>query len=234
MSRALIGLVPSIDAENGRLFNRWNYLRAVEEAGGIPVILPVTAEPEVLSKLADSLDGFVFTGGVDIAPSCYGEEPLPELGEVQRERDALEAALLPLVMDRGKSILGICRGIQAINVFLGGSLWQDLPSQQPSVICHRQERDFDIPVHTVSVVAGTPLAALSGKGELRVNSMHHQAVRTLAPALRPMAYAPDGVLEAVWAVDYPYLRAYQWHPEYLTRSYSVAAAIFTDFVKSIV
>lgn len=233
MKKPLIGLLPQWDEEKGRLFNRLNYFEALEEAGALPVCLPLTTDPEELGELAERMDAFVFTGGVDVSPRRYGEAPLPELGRVHPRRDEMEALLLPLVMARGKSILGICRGIQSINVILGGTLYQDLPSQHPSEIAHFQPQPFDRASHAVTVLPGTPLASCLGAGEHWVNSIHHQAVKALAPALLPMALSPDGLVEAAWLPDYPYLRAYQWHPEYLHESDASSRALFRDFVESI-
>lgn len=233
MTKPLIGLVPQLDCPQQRLFNRLNYFEALEEAGALPVSLPLTTDPEELRSLAHRLDAFVFTGGIDVSPQCYGESPIPEMGEAHPRRDEMEARLLTLVMERGKSILGICRGIQTVNVILGGTLYQDLPAQRPSEIAHRQPKPFEAPSHPVTVLPDTPLAALVGPGELMVNSIHHQAIKALAPALRPMALSPDGLIEAVWLPGYPYLRAYQWHPEYLCGNNAPSRALFRDFVESI-
>lgn len=233
MQKPLIGLLPQWNREEDRLFNRRNYFEALEEAGALPVNLPLTTDPEELREYALRMDAFLFTGGIDLSPLRYGEEPIPELGEVHPQRDQMEALLLPLVMEQGKSILAICRGIQTINVILGGTLYQDLPTQHPSEIAHRQPAPFDQPGHTITVLPGTPLAVLVGADTLRVNSMHHQAIKALAPVLRPMALSPDGLVEAAWLPDYPYLRAYQWHPEFLHEDDASGPALFRDFVESI-
>ena len=233
MTKPLIGLIPQLDCPQKRLFNRQNYFEALEEAGALPVCLPLTTDLEALRELAERMDAFLFTGGIDVSPRRYGEAPIPEMGECHPRRDEMEARLLPMVMERGKSILCICRGIQTVNVILGGSLYQDLPAQHPSEIIHRQPEPFGKPSHPVTVLPGTPLAALVGPGELMVNSIHHQAVKALAPALRPMAMSPDGLVEAAWLPDYPYLRAYQWHPEYLHEDNAPSRALFRDFVESI-
>ena len=233
MNKPLIGLVPQIDRENARLNNRQNYFEALQLAGALPVNLPLSSDEGLLRSMVERMDAFLFTGGVDVDPTRYGEEPIPELGEVHRERDAMETALLPMVMESGKSILCICRGIQTVNVILGGTLYQDLPSQHPSPLVHSQKGDYETPVHGVEILPGTPLSALLGVKELAVNSMHHQAVKLLSPRLKAMAYAPDGILEAAWMPDYPYFRAYQWHPEYLAEKDRAAKAIFEDFVSHI-
>lgn len=233
MEKPMIGLLPQWNREKDRLFNRRNYFEALEEAGALPVNLPLTTDPEELRAYALRMDAFLFTGGIDVSPLRYGEELIPELGEVHPQRDQMEALLLPLVMEQGKSIMAICRGIQTINVILGGTLYQDLPTQHSSEIAHQQPAPFDQPGHAVTVLPDTPLAALVGAGELRVNSIHHQAVKALAPLLRPMALSPDGLIEAAWLPGYPYLRAYQWHPEYLCGDNGPHHALFRDFVESI-
>lgn len=233
MEKPLIGLVPQLDCPQQRLFNRLNYFEALEEAGALPVNLPLRTDPQGLRALAQRMDAFVFTGGIDVSPGRYGEDPIPELGQVHPRRDEMEALLLPLVMEQGKSILCICRGIQAVNVILGGTLYQDLPTQHPSEIAHRQPEPFDMPSHSVTVLPDTPLADLVGSGELMVNSIHHQAIKTLAPPLKVMAKSPDGVIEAAWLPGYPYLRAYQWHPEYLHKKDASSRALFHDFLQSV-
>ncbi len=234
MSKPLIGLIPQYDADAKRLNNRDNYFAAVSAAGGLPVNLPMSSDLSELKALAERMDAFLFTGGIDVSPARYGEEPLPELGEVQSFRDEMESSLLPLVMEKEKSLLCICRGIQTVNVILGGSLYQDLPSQRPSDICHSQGEPYEKPTHPVRILPGTPLALLLGVEELAVNSMHHQAVKALAPGLQVMATAPDDVIEAAWLPAYPYLRAYQWHPEYLFEGGDEPSRlIFADFINSI-
>ncbi|QSY58748.1 gamma-glutamyl-gamma-aminobutyrate hydrolase family protein [Bifidobacterium imperatoris] len=149
------------------------------------------------------------------------------------ERDRMESLLLPAAMALDKPILGICRGIQFINKYLGGTLWQDLPSEHPSAVEHHMNPPYDTFGHSVSLIPGTPLASLfAGQSEIAVNSYHHQAVREAAPGLNVMAVAPDGVIEALYRPASRFLWAVQWHPEFLYKVDARSQAIFNAFVKS--
>ena len=215
--KPLIGCVPLVDYGRESLWMLPSYFDAVAEAGGVPVMLPLSDDPDALARALDAVDGLVVTGGQDVDPARYGEEG-PEAaalcGELCRERDAMEALLVPAALERDLPLLGICRGLQALNVVLGGTLWQDLPKQLPSEVEHHGRAPYENPVHTVDVLAGTPLAACVGAGALPVNSFHHQALRDVAPGLEVMATAPDGVVEAVWRPDSRFCWAVQWHPEF--------------------
>jgi len=133
---------------------------------------------------------------------------------LSRERDELEAALLPLALAADKPVLGICRGLQFINAFLGGTLWQDLPTEYNSPIAHRMQKPYHRDAHSVNFFADTPFTPLFGEGEYGVNSLHHQAIKELAPALRAAAVAPDGLVEAAWMPEKRFVLAVQWHPEF--------------------
>ena len=182
----VIGCVPLVDHARESLWMLPGYFDGVAEAGGVPVMLPLTADPAAVGRLVGLVDGIVVTGGQDVDPTAYGEagpEAAARCGELCRERDAMEALLVPAAIAADLPLLGICRGIQALDVALGGTLWQDLPSQRPSDVEHHGTPPYDRPVHTVRVLPGTPLAACVGAGELAVNSYHHQAVRDVAPGL---------------------------------------------------
>lgn len=215
--KPLIGCVPLVDYGRESLWMLPGYFDAVAEAGGVPVMLPLSDDPDALARALDAVDGLVVTGGQDVDPARYGEknpEAAALCGELCRERDAMEALLVPAALERDLPLLGICRGLQALNVVLGGTLWQDLPKQLPSEVEHHGRAPYENPVHTVDVLAGTPLAACVGAGALPVNSFHHQALRDVAPGLEVMATAPDGVVEAVWRPDSRFCWAVQWHPEF--------------------
>lgn len=231
--RPVIGVVPLVDYGRESLWMLPGYLEGIEEAGGLPVTLPLTDDPSQLGQLLDLADGLLVTGGQDVGPDVYGlTDPAARglVGETSPERDRMEAALVPAALARDLPVLGICRGIQALNVLLGGTLWQDLPAQRPSAVEHHGHAPYDVPVHTVEVRAGTPLADLVGAGELAVNSYHHQAVRDVAPGLEPMAVAPDGVVEAVWRPASRFCWAVQWHPEFSHRVDAASRAIFSALV----
>ncbi len=206
------------------------YTEAIELAGGVPVLLPFTKNADTLADFAALCDGFLFTGGMDIDPARYGEHALPECGTLQQNRDALEFSLLEQILKTSKPVLGICRGAQLINTALGGTLYQDIPTQCPSKIAHKQnEGMFDFS-HEVAVLPNTPLTALLGCARVVANSFHHQAIKNLGTDLAVMARADDGVIEALYHTTHPYLRLYQWHPERLCQKDAIHRALFDDFV----
>ncbi|MBW3089642.1 gamma-glutamyl-gamma-aminobutyrate hydrolase family protein [Bifidobacterium sp. 82T25] len=180
-----------------------------------------------MTAVADSKTGS--PAGDSTAASDAGATGRSEV--LSPERDRMESLLLPAVMQLDKPILGICRGIQFINRYLGGTLWQDLPSEHPSAVEHHMNPPYDAFGHSVSLVPGTPLAALfAGRSEIAVNSYHHQAVREPAAGLEVMATAPDGVIEALWRPASRFLWAVQWHPEFLYCVDTRSQAIFDVFV----
>ena len=234
MKRPVIGITASHDTEHDKLFINSVYLRAIRNAGGIPMIFPMEVMEDDLRDLVTLTDGVLFTGGDDIHPFLYGEETDAKCGNVSQPRDSMEMALVPLVMEFGKPIFGICRGIQILNTAMGGTLYQDIPSQFKSElsIAHRQPFAYKVPSHTVDITPGTLLSRILGEehASIAVNSMHHQAIKDVAPGLEVCGYAPDKMIEAVYAPDYPFLLGVQWHPEHLTTSQPDAAKLFAAFV----
>jgi putative glutamine amidotransferase len=193
------------------------YVRALEAEGLVPVVVPPSADPRAATRVLDSAAGLVLTGGEDVDPAEYAESPHPELGPVNRARDATELALLASARDRGVPTLAICRGIQVVNVALGGTLVQDLPSQRPGTASHERDDRRDARVHDVLVEPGSRLAAALGAHALAVNSMHHQALDRVSGSVRVSARAPDGVIEGIESVDERWwMLGVQWHPEELT------------------
>jgi putative glutamine amidotransferase len=194
-----------------------DYVEGVAEAGGVPVVLPPVVGVRAAEALLDGMDGLLLSGGSDLHPGYYGEEPIPELGVTVPERDAFEMALLEHALRRKIPILGICRGMQVLNVALGGTLYQDLPSQMDHMVLlgHRQETPKWQPTHEVEVDGGSKVAEILGTDELKVNSYHHQAIKELASGLVTVAYASDGVIEAVESGDLSkrWLIGVQWHAE---------------------
>ena len=226
----IIGMFVAIDQDR-TAHALHNYAHAIEQCGALPLIIPYLQNEESFARLTALCDGFCFTGGVDVDPVHYGEEKSPFCGEIQEHRDALELRAFDLILPTGKPILGICRGAQVINVALGGTLFQDLSSELPSDIAHRQTEEKYAPSHGVCVLPGTPLHALVGAARMSANSFHHQAAKRLGRDLLPMAYADDGVIEGFYHGTHPYLRAYQWHPERLFDTNAQNHAIFADFIK---
>jgi putative glutamine amidotransferase len=193
------------------------YMRAVEQAGGVPVALP-PLENENVDSLLDHLQGLLLTGGPDVDPACYGAEPHGELGPTDRGVDEFEIALAKHADRRGMPILGICRGAQVLNVARGGSLIQHLPDFTDRTIDHRQTEPGDQTTHEVRVSPDSGLAQTTGGGPVQVNSFHHQAIDRLGIGLRPVAWARDGVVEAVegQSEDGRFVLGVQWHAETLT------------------
>ncbi|CEK18953.1 gamma-glutamyl-gamma-aminobutyrate hydrolase family protein [Chthonomonas calidirosea] len=222
MSRKVVGITCGIteatETSGPRHVLNDAYVRAIEEAGGIPIVLPSLSlpSPETWMGYLDAIDGLLLTGGADIDPTFYGQPRHEKLGEVQPVRDATEIPLVQKAIERDLPIFGICRGIQTLNVALGGTLYQDLPSEFPSEIHHRQtdlgyrRSDFS---HSITIEPDSRLAAIVGCTEMPVNSLHHQAVRDVAPGLRVVARAPDGVIEGLESDRHHFILAVQFHPE---------------------
>jgi putative glutamine amidotransferase len=190
------------------------YAKAVEQAGGLPVVLPPLAH-HAIDGLLDRLSGVCLSGGPDLDPAAYGAEPHPELGTIEPQLDAFEVAVAQRADARGLPVLGICRGCQALNVARGGTLHQHLPDVTDGSIAHRQTESGRETTHTVNVQAGSRLAGIVGPGKLDVNSFHHQAVDTLGHGLRAVAWAPDGVIEAIEGDGAALYLGVQWHVETL-------------------
>jgi putative glutamine amidotransferase len=192
------------------------YARALERVGALPVIVPPLGDPSALAGLLDRVDGLILTGGEDVDPSRYGASPHPKLGTTHPERDATELALVSQARARRLPTLAICRGIQLLNVALGGTLIQDILAERPSAMDHEPGAARDTRVHDVTVDAGSRLAAALGDTRVRANSSHHQALDRIAPGLRVTARAPDGIIEGVeWVDDDWWALGVQWHPEEL-------------------
>jgi putative glutamine amidotransferase len=190
------------------------YVRSVLAAGGVPVILSPVLGPSFAARAMDGVDGLLLSGGEDIHPALYGAELSPRCYPPSRERDLFELALFATARQRELPVLGICRGIQLVNVALGGTLYQDLPSERPSEIAHDPGSARDARAHAVRLAAGSRAAQALGATELRVNSFHHQAVDRLAPELIATGWSEDGVIEAAEGPsEGAWLLSVQWHPE---------------------
>ncbi len=193
------------------------YVRSVLAAGGVPVMLSPLMGPSYAARAMDGVDGLVLTGGEDMDPAWYQAAPHPKANPPSRERDLFELAIFAAARARELPVLGICRGIQVVNVALGGSLWQDLPSEQPGEVDHNPDSARGKRTHLVRLEPGSLTAGALGGTELRVNSFHHQAIRDLAPKLVATGWTEDGLIEAVeGAPGQPWLLAVQWHPEEMT------------------
>ena len=222
------------------------YSRAVLDAGGLPLILPTTphalnsaeARPEhsrsgsaIIEEYLETIDGLIMTGGADIHPSFYGQIVLERCGEIDEQRDRFQVELIQAARGRDLPLLGICRGLQVLNVALGGTLYQDLsyrPGTDPAHMSPRERRSE--PAHPVTITPSSRLARIIGSREVLVTSTHHQIIRDLAPELSASAVAPDGVIEAVEGPG-RFLLAVQWHPERMAHRHPEQLALFRAFVE---
>ena len=229
--KPIIAMLVEIDNEKAAKM-KVSYASAIEKSGGVPLIVPYLDDGESLDKIVSLCDGFCFTGGADVSPERYGEAASEKLGAVMPWRDKLEFSFMARALASGKPILSICRGMQLLNAALGGSLYQDIPSEIETEIGHRQKDASDIPTHEVKVIAGGALHTLTGCDNISVNSFHHQAIKTLGRGLTVTATAEDGIIEAVSGTGKQYIRAYQWHPERLYFSNRYGKAVFDDFISA--
>ncbi len=202
-----------------------DYVESVLRAGGVPVILPVNTDEEVIQAQLEGLDALVFSGGYDVNPQLFGEEPHRLLGQICDERDAFDIFLFKAAMEQKLPILAICRGLQLINVACGGTLYQDCSEQENSYIQHDQVHTPDHVCHTVNITPDSALHEIFGDSTF-VNSFHHMAVKDPAPDLRVTAVAPDGIIEGLESTTDQFILAVQWHPEMLYRKYGKMLDLF--------
>ncbi len=235
MSRPLIGITcgtSALDTKAPNPQDRLNcaYSRAVLQAGGVPVILPNLDDAAAIETWLNRLDGLLLSGGYDLDPCLFGEPTLNDTVEIDGPRDAAELPLIHLALERPLPLFAICRGIQSLNVALGGTLYQDLPAQLTTAVCHRQEAPRSVCTHAVRVTPGSRLAEIVGSPTLEVNSFHHQAVKDLAPGLEAVGHAEDGVIEALERPGPRFLLAVQFHPEEMVGDSVAARKLFSAFV----
>ena len=208
------------------------YVHAITEAGGVPVLIPSMLAEQGWDVLYERLDGILFSGGGDIAPEHYHGENHPRVAGVDPLRDTLELNLFRAVVDDGTPFLGICRGIQTVNVGLGGTLYEHLGEQFRGDIDHTYPTNMRTTlVHEVKIEEGTRIVEVVGEPILKVNSLHHQGLKDVAPELRITGYAPDGLIEAVELPNHPFGLAVQWHPEWMTDQLSTRK-LFKAFVEA--
>ena len=227
--KPIIALTAVVD-DDKKLSLLPTYAEAIERSGGAPLILPFTESDETFDGILALCDGVCFTGGADIDPSYFGEETKETCGTIQKYRDEYELKFFDKAYKAKKPILGICRGAQVINVALGGSLYQDINSEITTEISHRQSEPKTEHSHYVNIVKGTPLYELVKAERIQANSFHHQSAKEIAPSLKLMATADDGVIEALYGTEDVYVRAYQWHPERLCAIDNYEKLIFDDFI----
>lgn len=244
MSRPVIGIptqnLQSIGGVPHDIPASWvmsqRYIRVLVDAGAVPWMIPLLSDDrETMRAIYEELDGVFLPGGADIDPANYGEERHPRCDTSDPPRDAVELMLVRWAMADRKPVLGVCRGLQIVNLATGGTLYQDIAEQMPGAIKHdyfpfggRYARDYL--AHDVTVEPRSRLADIYGAGALKVNSMHHQGVRRLGERLAPTAVAPDGLVEGLESVDGSYLVAVQWHPEVLVDHSLPTQRLFVSFI----
>jgi putative glutamine amidotransferase len=229
----LIGVSTSITvgASPERAYVNSAYLHAVQQAGGVPVALPPQLSSASMRQLAGDLQGLLLTGGGDMDPALFGETPHATLYDVAPARDTLETSVLHVALDRGLPVLAVCRGLQVLNVALGGSLHQDVGTDPGTQLAHSQKEPRDQPTHKVKLTPGCRLAATLGADELEVNSMHHQAIKRLGRGLTAVAWAPDQIVEGAEIGDPSrFVLGVQWHPEELVGHSEPARRLFAALV----
>lgn len=236
MNKPLIGLIGGVIIDQGGLFPGYersyvnsDYVKAVVEAGGVPVILPPITDQEAIRKQLACVDAIIITGGIDVNPLVYGEEPMDKLGQIQTLRDEFDLAVIKEVLELKKPVLGICRGLQILNVAFGGTLYQDLSYSEDSYIKHVQNTAPHVPGHTVDIVEGTRLFGLLG-AKTTTNSFHHQAIKDLGKGLKVSARAKDGIIEGIEREE-GYVVAVQWHPEMMASKHKEMRKIFADLIR---
>ncbi len=230
--KPIIGVMPLWDDAKESIWMLPGYMDGIYKAGGLPIIFPFTADETDLENLINMCNGFLFTGGQDVSPGLYNERPMDSSVKSCPKRDDMELIVLKKALEKDKPVLGICRGIQFINAALGGSLYQDIPSQHPSDLEHNQSAPFHKPVHEVEIMEDTPLYNCLGIKQLAVNSYHHQGVYRVAEELTVMAVASDGLVEALYRPQSSFLWAVQWHPEFSFHTDNNSRKLFAAFINA--
>lgn len=235
--RPIIGISSSVIVDEAgsfagykRAYVNKDYVDAVIRAGGVPLIIPFSTDKEVIISQAQLIDGLILSGGHDVSPYNYGQEPSQKIGETFPERDTYEIILLEESKKRNIPILGICRGFQLINVAAGGTLYQDLSLIPGNILKHNQVSNPTLKTHKVEIKENSFISSIFGK-ETMVNSFHHQVIDKVANDFIVVAKASDGVVEAIEHKTYKFLVAVQWHPEMLAVNCEKARELFSKFVE---
>src|SRR5262247_2611641 len=226
----------TVDKYPERAYVNASYLNAVQQAGGVPVPMPPQLTGAARAQILEHVHGVLLTGGGDVDPARFGEAPHPKTGDVSAARDTLEIELTCWAVAKRIPLLAVCRGLQVLNVALGGSLYQDIPSEPGSPLDHSQaglqDKARHVPAHHVKVRDGSRLAGILGALEVDVNSFHHQAIKRLGQGLRDVAWAPDSIVEGVELVDDSrFVVGVQWHPEELVGHDRTARNLFRALVE---
>jgi putative glutamine amidotransferase len=229
--KPVIGITSNIDSTTHSIQN--TYIEAVIASGGIPLVIPTGVEKDA-QQITKLLDGLLISGGGDMNPQLFNEEPMPKLGNVTPERDTVEIELVRHMLSLNKPILGICRGHQVLNVAFGGTLYQDIHSQSASAILqHDQKAKRDHQSHAVHIEQGTILESIVNSEKIMVNSFHHQALKDIPSSLIVSGKASDGIVEAIESPDHHFVIGVQWHPEALMQSADqVSSRLFEAYIKA--
>lgn len=212
-----------------------NLLESIYKAGGLPVILPDLKDEAAFDELIARIDGLVLAGGADVSPVSYGLKDFDPRWPGDRVRDEYEIKLIKKAESAKRPIFGVCRGLQIMNVAMGGTLFQDITEQKPGSLVHRNWDIYEQNVHEIKLEADSWLKKLYGKDALKVNTIHHQGIRELAPSFKAVAYAPDGVIEAIEDKSGRWIRAVQWHPEWNRldkQGIDELEVVFRDFISA--
>lgn len=218
--------------DNGHTFLHRDYTDAVVAAGGLPLAVPFMASADGLDRVCELADGLLLSGGEDVDPHLYGEEPMPGLGAVSPERDQVEAQLARRFLAADKPIFAICRGLQLLNAIEGGTLLQDIERQHEGALQHKQLAPRTHLSHRVRIESGTLLERILGSAAISVNSFHHQALKRSAPGYRVNATAGDGIVEGIESIDRRFVLGVQWHPENLSANDPASRRLFRAFVEA--
>lgn len=208
----------------------WTYIDAVSQSGGLPLLIPSITDEHLLDAYVKACDGFIFSGGIDVSPCCYGEMQHPLLGETSLKLDKSQIGLIKKVIAAKKPFLAICRGNQVLNVACGGTLYQDNSLHGGDVAKHMQKSDRGDVSHEISISEGSVLHSMFGE-RIWINSYHHQSIKTLGSGLRITAVADDGIVESVELTDYPYGIGLQWHPEVMLLADDAMKPLFDRLVR---
>ena len=232
--KPLIAVGPLYDSAKDSLWMLPGYLDGLTAAGAIPIILPLHIQEEDYCQIKDSFNGYLLTGGHDINPALYNASRTDFCGDCCDARDRLESLVYKYAFADDRPVLGICRGIQLINVLMGGTLYQDIPDEFASEIHleHHMQAPYDRTVHGIHIVHASPLEQLWHKRTKQVNSYHHQGIRTLGNDLEIMANADDGLIEGIYVPDHRFIWGIQWHPEFIYQKDTDQNRIFQKFVEA--
>lgn len=237
MKKPVIGISGSITIIEGgrfpgyrRTYVNEDYVKSIIQAGGVPLLLPMTTEPEIVQGYIEQVDGLVLSGGHDVSPLAYGEQPQRKLGHTLPERDAFDKLLIEKAVEMNLPMLGICRGLQIMNVTLGGSLYQDLDYIPNCDMKHDQYHDPALATHEITIDKDSRLFKIIGKERIGVNTFHHLAVKEVAKGFKISAKADDGVVEAMEHEDYAYCLGVQWHPEMMAASDNNMKLLFESLI----